>query len=194
MMTRLTAFAAALLSSVLLCACSSAPDPKVQGERAQRSLQVEFDRLDADASGDVSAIELSEARNAQFDALDTDDSGFLNRAELQAMRRSRPRVERDSEQESDPRPPRSEGRGGRGGAQSGGGDRGAQGGGRRGSRSSDPRATMDSNGDGVISRDEFIGRGQRFLAETDFDGDGSVTAEELEKGLIRARSEVRRRR
>ena len=175
MMTRSAVLTAALFCPVLLWACSSSPDPEIQGERAQRNLQAEFDRLDADGSGDVSAIELTEARNAQFDALDADGSGFLNREELMAMRRSQPRAER--EPDAGARPPQ-----------------GQRAGGRRRGRSTDPRATMDSNGDGVISRDEFVGRGQRFLAETDFDGDGSVTAEELEKGLIRARAEVRNRR
>lgn len=106
---------------------------------------------------------------ARFAALDTDKDGFLSPAELAAARPARPGGEARRDRGNGPR-----------------GDRPRGGGMAR---------MLDANGDGKISRDEFIAGTLRRFDMMDADHDGKLTKAERQTAMeaMRARMEERMR-
>lgn len=50
----------------------------------------------------------------------------------------------------------------------------------------------DTNGDGVISKDEFLGHAEERFSKIDTDGDGSVSKEEAKAGHEKMRKKIRK--
>ena len=117
---------------------------------AQQGPAAMFDRMDANGDDAVSMDEVRAWRTTFFENADADANGFITREEVEAMQA------RAREQ--------AEARGRRG--------RGPRGGG-------DPIARHDSDGDGQVSRAEFIDAPFPALERFDANGDGLLSRDEL---------------
>ena len=144
-----------LLRLVLPAACLSvagaAPCFAQTGEAAF------FDRFDADGDGRVTEAEVQAWRGSFFDIADGDLDGYVTRAELDALRdAARERVGDGAGRGFGPRR-----RGGGGMA-------------RR-----DPIERHDADGDGRLTRAEFVEAPFQALERFDANGDGALSRDEL---------------
>ncbi len=117
-----------------------------------------FDRFDADSDGTITYEEVQAWRTSFFDAADADEDGFVTRAELDAAQ-----AEAQARSQA--------------GAEAQGVER-RRGGMRRG-RQADPIMRHDSDGDGQLSRTEFVHAPFAALERFDSNGDGQLTRDEM---------------
>ncbi len=110
-----------------------------------------FDRFDADGDGAVTYEEVQAWRTRFFTTADADENGFLTSEEMQAVRDQAAA------------------------AGAGGQRRGP----RRGGRGGDPITRLDADGDGQLSRAEFVDAPFPALERFDRNEDGRLTRDEL---------------
>lgn len=139
-------------------------------------------RIDANGDGFVSRAEAEAGASQQFDKLDSDKNGKLDDADRAALRekhserhkeRREARKERmEAHREAGPGAPPSEGmRAGPGGHRFH-----HRGGGPMGMMLMAHPGEADRNGDGALSKQEFVTQGLRFFDAMDANGDGKVEA------------------
>ena len=112
---------------------------------------------DLDGSGDVSLAEATERRGDIFTTFDANDDGFLDGAEYDAF---------DEARAAD-----MEGQEGHG-----------KGGGMRQVQEGMMRQATDANGDGRVSRQEFLDAVPAWFQRMDRNGDGKVTTDDFGRG------------
>lgn len=107
--------------------------------------------VDRDGDGSVSLAEMQAQRADRFGELDSDRSGLLDRSEMSAARERVATLAPNA---------------------------------RGGQRSDELQARMfaraDGNGDGALSRDEFIASAEPVFSRLDRNGDGLITSAERE--------------
>ena len=109
---------------------------------------------DLNGDGKVTLAEATERRTDMFAAFDADEDGVLNAEELDMI---------DAMRESE---------------QAGLGE--GAGPGRKRALGSMQRGMMDTDGDGTVSRDEFLSKTPRWFEHMDANADGAITAEDLD--------------
>lgn len=125
---------------------------------AQAGPAAMFDRFDANSDGAITYEEVQAWRTRFFDAADTDENGFVTRAELDAAQaEAQARAQAEAEQQGVER---------------------RRGGLRRG-RQADPIMRHDSDGDGQLSRTEFVDAPFAALERFDSNEDGQLTRDEM---------------
>ncbi|MGY6551553.1 MAG: hypothetical protein ACXIT4_06600 [Erythrobacter sp.] len=151
----------------------------------------------------VSRDQMMAAANERFDRLDTNNDGVLDAGEIAAAqekmqeRRAKMREARAARSETagdEARQGKRERRAERMGA--GSGDAAGKWQGRGGQRTS-WLARMDADGDGTITREEFLAPALKRFDRADADGDGVVTAEEraaMRTAMMAKRQEMREAR
>ncbi|MDT8854601.1 EF-hand domain-containing protein [Paracoccaceae bacterium Fryx2] len=124
---------------------------------------------DLDADGRVTVAEATEQRGNVFASFDADEDGRLTGAEYDLLDEARANARERNGMGHDMR-----GKGfGRGqGLGLGMGGNGSANAGME-------RVFNDADGDGMVSRDEFLARASDWLAMMDRDGDGAVTAQDF---------------
>ena len=140
-----------ILSAACLSVAGAAPCFAQTGPAAL------FDRFDADGDGRITEAEVQAWRGSFFDIADGDVDGYVSRAELDAMREA-----------ASERAEEAAGRGYGPRRRTGGGmDR------------LDPIQRYDADGDGRLSRAEFVEAPFQALERFDANGDGALSREEL---------------
>ena len=146
----------------------AAPDGTLRGGGAARTTTradaqtravAIFDRMDVNRDGKLDAADRAARESQMFDRIDTDRNGSLSRAEFDAMHQRGPK-----------------------GAGMAGMDHGPDGmkgmkHGRRGGRGGMGKVA-DANGDGAITRDEFVAGALKRFDTADADRDGTITPAE----------------
>ncbi|MGH8497029.1 MAG: EF-hand domain-containing protein [Gammaproteobacteria bacterium] len=117
-----------------------------------------FEAMDADGDGELTRQEHTAHWNDMFDELDENRDDQITRSEMEAAHKAH-----------------AEG--------SCGGDKGAEGscGGDKGERKSEMFTTMDTNGDAGVSRAELAAFAEARFDSIDSDGDGSISADDMEE-------------
>jgi len=122
-----------------------------------------IENWDTDEDGQVTLVEATERRSDIFTTFDEDDDGFLSASDYAMFNEARAN-DRASMKEAGQ---------GQGRGQGHGQGREGQG------------MTMnfnDVNGDGQVSRDEFMTRSNDWYAQMDRNGDGTVTTADFSRG------------
>ena len=126
-----------------------------------------IENWDSDEDGQVTLVEATERRGDIFTTFDEDDNGFLSSSDYAMFDEARAN-DRASMKEAGQGQGRGQGKG-RGHRQGGEGQ----------------GMTMDFNdvnGDGQVSRDEFMARTKDWYAQMDRNGDGTVTTADFGRG------------
>lgn len=116
-----------------------------------------IENWDLDGNGEVTATEAAERRGDVFTSFDANEDGFLDGDEYKLFDEARALDQAENE-------PRGMGRG------------------LRNPANGMALEVNDTDGDGKVSRDEFIGNASAWVAEIDRDGDGVVTVADFGPG------------
>lgn len=173
-MSRQTVFVATLVALSLPLAATA------QGQPGEHFLE----QWDLDGDGQVSLAEATEKRGDVFVMLDSDEDGLLNGTEYDAFDALRAEDQRINHG-GDGGPGKGTGKGPGNGTGKGPGLQGQPGqgqpgqgkgpGGWAGAATGMERGFNDLNGDGAVSKDEFLHQTEAWLTRIDRDGDGTVT-------------------
>lgn len=129
------------------------------GNREQRA-ERQFKRMDRNSDGFIEVTEMETFRLRRFNRVDRNRDGSLDAKEQEGAEiRQRERAERRAAQRGTEVKERAAGR--------------------------DPFARVDSNKDGIITRDEWLERPRRLMQRVDTDKDGRVSEDEMNAALQR---------
>lgn len=142
------------------------------------------EEIDTDGDGQVSGAESEAFSREQFAKIDADKDGKLSQGELESFHKDR-------------KENRAEGKG-KDKAQTKGDQIPAEMKEKMKARMEEERKArgpmMDTDGDGVVSEDEFVAHGQQRQNRMDVNGDGNVTKEEVMEMRQKRRAEHEQRR
>ena len=151
-----------MIARYLPCACALAMLVSTPSLAQAGGMQALFDRFDADGDGVVTTDEVQTWRASYFDFADADQDGYLSAGEVAAMRAAaEDRMGARTGDEAAPRPRRGAGM-----------DR-------------DPIERYDADGDGRLSRAEFVEAPFEALERFDANNDGALTLDELPRRMRR---------
>lgn len=142
-------WAGLLSGGLLLSGAALALSPDGQGHADRMAA------IDIDGDGNITAEERAAHRATMFDQMDADGDGYLSEQEVEAFRAAK-RAEHQQKR-AEMMEKRQE---------------------HRREMMEQRKAAMDSDGDGAISRDEFVVAESPRLAKIDTNGDGVISAEE----------------
>lgn len=141
-----------------------------------------IDKWDADSNGAVTLAEATERRGDIFLSFDQDDDGILTVEEYALFDEARALEHENDTSNNGAKNGGGHGNGGQGKGKGGGhGQGGGQSGGQGGGKNSEGMefGYNDTNGDGTISREEFMSRTNDWFGMMDRNGDGAVTTQDF---------------
>jgi Ca2+-binding EF-hand superfamily protein len=161
-----------LAALTLATGALAAPDGALRGNRAARTMTradaqahaaALFDRMDVNRDGKLDAADRAAREGQMFDRIDTDHNGSLSRAEFDAMHQRGPKGAGMAGMDHGPDDMKGKKHGRMGADRAGGHGMGK---------------LADANGDGTVTRDEFVAGALTRFDTADADHDGTVTPAE----------------